>query len=151
MFQMFFYPGAKTAIFFSRIILKSLSFDGDSSEPWVRECTLKISVKIPKRLSKKISPYVDELNTWVHREGETQLTDDFLTIEIRDLLTLWLQLERGISTPSDRFKLIEIFREHVLQAYGPNLGIDGAKVLKTLEESERILPASAFIQLSPNA
>ena len=40
--------------------------------------TVKLSVKIPPRLSKKISSYVAELNNWVHREGETELTDELL-------------------------------------------------------------------------
>ena len=113
--------------------------------------TVKLSIKIPQRLSKKISPYVVELNHWIHREGEAQLTDELLIIEIRDLLTLWLQLDKRLGQPADRAQLIEIFRGHVLEACGPTPGMDGAKILKVLEESEAKLPASAFTQPGPTA
>ena len=112
---------------------------------------MKLSIKLPQRLSKKISSYVVELNNWIHREGEILLTDDLLTIEIRDLLTLWLQLDKSLGLNSDRAQLIEIFRSHVLAACGPTQGMDGTKILKTLEESELKLPASAFTRPGPIA
>ena len=112
---------------------------------------MKLSVRLSPKLSKMISSYVTELNNWVHREGETQLTDELLTIEIRDLLTLWLQIDKGLGLNSDRAQLVEVFRANVLEACGPTPGMDGAKILKVLEESEAKLPASAFTQPGPTA